>query len=68
MSQNDTTPTASQKRAANPDFVKTFSLAALKAQLPFSFPVPKETPLPPKSGIAPPTTTRVTTTWPTPSP
>lgn len=30
MSQNDTPPTASQKRAANPDFVKTFSLAALK--------------------------------------
>lgn len=48
MSQNDTTPTASQKRATHPDFVKTFSLAALKAQLPFSFPVPKETPPSPK--------------------
>jgi len=38
----NTEPTASQKRAANPDFVTTFSLEALKDRLPFSFPVPQD--------------------------
>lgn len=48
MSQNTSPHTASQKRAANPDFVKTFSLEALKARLPFPFPVPEDVPPSPK--------------------
>jgi len=48
MSQQETPPTASQKRAANPDFVQTFSLQALQTRLPFVFPVPKETSPSPK--------------------
>ncbi|MBC8249579.1 MAG: hypothetical protein H8E90_07860 [Anaerolineales bacterium] len=47
MSKN-TELTASQKRAANPDFVKTFSLKALKDRLPFRFPVPEDVPPSPK--------------------
>ena len=38
---NDTELTASQKRAAHPHFVTTFSIEALKDRLPFRFPVPK---------------------------
>lgn len=49
MSQNTSPQTASQKRAANPDFVKTFSLEALKDRLPFRFLVPKQVPPSPKS-------------------
>lgn len=41
MSEN-TELTASQKRAANPDFIKTFELSALKDRLPFPFPVPQD--------------------------
>jgi len=48
MSPKDTNLTASQKRAANPAFVQTFSLAALKEHLPFRFPLPGETPHSPK--------------------
>jgi len=48
MSPQDTNLTASQKRAANPAFVQTFSLAALKEHLPFRFPLPGETPRSPK--------------------
>jgi hypothetical protein len=40
--------TASQKRAAHPDFVKTFSLEALRGRLPFLFPVPEGLPPSPK--------------------
>lgn len=40
MSEN-TDSTATQKRAANPDFVPTFSVEALRDRLPFRFPVPK---------------------------
>ena len=47
MSKN-TELTASQKRAANPDFVKTFSLEALKDRLLFRFPVPQDVPSSPK--------------------
>lgn len=43
MSKN-TQLTASQKRAANPNFVKTFSLEALKDRLPFRFLVPQDVP------------------------
>jgi hypothetical protein len=45
---NNTELTASQKRAAHPDFVKTFSLQALKDRLPFRFPVPENVPTSPK--------------------
>jgi hypothetical protein len=41
MSQQDTQLTASEKRAAHPDFIKTFSLEALRDRLPFRFPVPE---------------------------
>lgn len=47
MSDN-TEPTASQKRAANPNFVNTFSLDALRDRLPFHFPVPEDVPPSPK--------------------
>jgi hypothetical protein len=40
--------TAPQKRAANPDFVPTFSIEALRDRLPFRFPVPKNVPPSPK--------------------
>ena len=39
---------ASRKRAAHPDFVPTFSLDALRGQLPFRFPVPRDVPPSPK--------------------
>ncbi|NIV32866.1 MAG: hypothetical protein GWN58_26490, partial [Anaerolineae bacterium] len=39
---------ASRKRAAHPDFVPTFSLDALRSQLPFRFPVPQGVPPSPK--------------------
>jgi hypothetical protein len=42
------TPVASQKRAAHPDFIATFSLAALRDRLPFRFPVPDDLPPSPK--------------------
>ena len=45
---NNTELTAIQKRATNPDFVKTFSLEALKDRLPFRFPVPQDVPPSPK--------------------
>lgn len=48
MSEKNSELTASQKRAANPDFVKTFSLEALKDHLPFPFPVPADLPPSPK--------------------
>ena len=40
--------TASQKRAAHPDFIPTFSLEALRPLLPFRFPVPENLPPSPK--------------------
>ena len=40
---------ASQKRAAHPDFVPTFSLDALRPQLPLPFPAPPGVPLSPKT-------------------
>jgi hypothetical protein len=43
MSKN-TPLAASQKRAANPNFVKTFSLEALKDRWPFRFLVPQDVP------------------------
>jgi len=49
MNENTSPQTASQKRAANPDFVKTFSLEALKDRLPFRITVPKEVPPSPKT-------------------
>lgn len=39
---------ASRKRAAQPDFVPTFSLSALQERLPFRFPVPEDVPPSPK--------------------
>jgi hypothetical protein len=39
---------ASRKRAARPDFAPTFSLDALRGQLPFRFPVPQGVPPSPK--------------------
>jgi len=48
MSENTSVQTASQKRAANPDFVTTFSLDALRERLPFRFPVPEDVPPSPK--------------------
>jgi hypothetical protein len=48
MSENSAELTASQKRAAHPDFVKTFSLDALRDRLPFRFPVPEGLPPSPK--------------------
>ncbi|MFQ5861242.1 MAG: hypothetical protein ACE5IG_06810 [Dehalococcoidia bacterium] len=47
MSKN-TDLTASQKRAANPNFVKAFSRDALRDRLPFRFPVPEDVPPSPK--------------------
>lgn len=49
MNQKDAELTASQKRARNPDFVKTFCLEALGERLPFPFPVPENVPPSPKS-------------------
>ena len=40
----DTSLVASQKRAQHPDFVPTFSLAALQLQLPLRFPAPADVP------------------------
>ncbi|MBS1252248.1 MAG: hypothetical protein MAG451_01286 [Anaerolineales bacterium] len=40
--------TATQKRAAHPDFVLTFSVEALGDRLPFPFPVPQDVPPSPK--------------------
>lgn len=40
--------TASQKRAAHPDFIPTFSLEALRPLLPLRFPVPENLPPSPK--------------------
>lgn len=48
MSTQTSPLTASQKRAAHPDFVKTFSLDALRDQLPLRFPVPQGLPPSPK--------------------
>jgi hypothetical protein len=48
MSQQDTQLTASEKRATHPDFIKTFSLEALRDRLPFRFPVPEGLPSSPK--------------------
>jgi len=48
MSPQDTPPTASQKRAAHPDFIPTFSREALQDRLPFPFPVPPGLPPSPK--------------------
>ncbi len=48
MSKQDTQLTASQKRATEGDFVKTFSLEALRDRLPFRFPVPEDVPPSPK--------------------
>jgi hypothetical protein len=42
-------PSASQKRAAHPDFVPTFSLPALRPHLPLRFPVPPGLPPSPKT-------------------
>ena len=42
MSHSHTELTASQKRAAHPDFVTTFSRQALRSRLPFRFPVPAD--------------------------
>ena len=39
---------ASRKRAVHPDFVPTFSLDALRGQLPFRFPMPQDVPPSPK--------------------
>lgn len=44
MSDKTPAPTASQKRAAHPDFVPTFSLAAIRAQLPVRLLGPQATP------------------------
>jgi len=44
MSNNESELTASRKRAAQPDFVSTFSLDALRSRLPLRFPVPDGTP------------------------
>jgi hypothetical protein len=43
------TLSASQKRAAHPDFVRTFCLAALRPRLPLRFPVPPGLPPSPKT-------------------
>ena len=48
MNDKTTELTASQKRAAHPDFVKTFSLAAIREQLPLRVVVPAGTPPSPK--------------------
>lgn len=48
MSENNAPLTAGQKRATHPDFVKTFSLEALRDRLPFRFPVPQGLPPSPK--------------------
>ena len=45
---SDHTLVASQKRATHPDFIATFSLAALRARPPLSFPVPDDLPPSPK--------------------
>ena len=42
-------PSASQKRAAHPDFLPTFSLEALQPHLPLRFPVPAGLPPSPKT-------------------
>jgi hypothetical protein len=42
-------PSASQKRAAHPDFLRTFSLEALRPRLPLPFPVPAGLPPSPKT-------------------
>jgi hypothetical protein len=46
--KNNRELTASQKRAAHPDFINTFSLEALRPLLPFLFPVPENLPPSPK--------------------
>ena len=48
MSDTNTPLTARGKRAAHPDFVKTFSLQALSDRLPLRFPVPEGLPPSPK--------------------
>jgi len=48
MSEKEAELTASQKRAAHPDFVSTFSLEALRDRLPLRLPVPHDTPPSPK--------------------
>jgi len=48
MSDTPSELTASKKRAAHPDFVKTFSLAAIRDQLPLRVVVPAGTPSSPK--------------------
>jgi hypothetical protein len=45
---HDLQQTAARKRATHPDFVPTFSVHALRDQIPFSFPVPDEVPISPK--------------------
>lgn len=44
MSDMPVVLTATQKRLAHPDFVPTFSLAAVRERLPFPFPVPQSVP------------------------
>jgi hypothetical protein len=48
MSEKESVLTASRKRADHPEFVKTFSLDALRDRLPLRFPVPEGTPSSPK--------------------
>lgn len=48
MSRSKSSPTAAAKRAAHPDFVPTFSLAAIQDRLPLTLPVPTDTPPSPK--------------------
>ena len=51
MSEKEPEVTASRKRAAHPDFVRTFSLvgsADLRDRLPLRLPVPADIPLSPK--------------------
>jgi hypothetical protein len=43
MSQSQSSPTAAAKRAVHPDFVPTFSLAAVQDRLPLTLPVPADT-------------------------
>ena len=48
MTKPSTSPTAEQKRAANPELVQTFSLDALRDRLPFPFSIPEGVPPSPK--------------------
>jgi hypothetical protein len=48
MSDKASEMTASQKRAAHPDFVRTFSLTAIRSRLPIRLVAPKSTPPSPK--------------------